>query len=31
MSIKLAYRDGIFEPIENVASVKPGNAVYDTL
>ena len=25
MSIKLAYKDGIFEPIENVESVKPGN------
>ena len=25
MSIKLAYKDGIFEPLENVESVKPGN------
>ena len=25
MSIKLAYKDGIFEPIENVESVKPGH------
>ena len=25
MGIKLAYKDGIFKPIENVESVKPGH------
>jgi len=25
MSIRVAYKDGIFEPLENVESVKPGN------
>jgi hypothetical protein len=24
MSIKVAYKDGVFEPIENVESVRPG-------
>lgn len=24
MSIKVVYRDGIFEPLENVEGVKPG-------
>jgi hypothetical protein len=42
MSIKVAYRDGVFEPLENVESLRPGkksfdfwnnpsDAVYDTL
>ena len=25
MSIKLTYKDGVFEPLENVESAKPGN------
>ena len=24
MSIKVAYKDGVFEPLENVEGVKPG-------
>lgn len=24
MSIKVAYKDGVFEPLKNVESVKPG-------
>ncbi len=30
MSIKVAYKDGIFEPLENVDSVRPGK-IYTVL
>ncbi len=28
MSIKVAYKDGVFEPLENVEGVKPGTIRY---